>query len=371
MDAKVISLLANKPDTLNGRLQVLHECLRQSLPQITHSSCLLYDEKTDSLKKFLSSHHFTNDGYEDSLRLKPNQALFTLCQQEEGKLVFFDADEPVWQHFKQDPQSHAAFIIPIKQGQRFIGFVCFEMLSSPDNLSDPAKITLSLYGQFISMMINEELSLVNTLLATVRAARDFTDFRDFETGLHLDRMACYARIIATHLAKKHRLSDEFIEHVYLFARLHDIGKIGISDTILNKPGRLDDDERSIMKTHVIKGIDMLEQVLNDYNLVDMRDTDMMRNIVACHHEYIDGSGYPKGLKGDEIPLEARIATVADIFDALTCQRPYKKPWPLDDAIAELEKMQQANKLDAECVAAVRENKVEFEKVMKELSDDKK
>ncbi len=371
MDAKVISLLANKPDTLNGRLEVLHECLRQSLPQITQSSCMLYDEKTDSLKKFLSSHHFASHGKDESLYLKSNQALFTLCQQEEGKLVSFATDDPIWQHFQQDPQSLAAFIIPIKQAQRFIGFVCFEIEHLPQHLSDAEKITLSLYAQFISMMINEELSLVNTLLATVRAARDFTDFRDFETGLHLDRMACYARIIATDLAKKHRLSDEFIEHVYIFARLHDIGKIGISDTILNKPGRLDDAERSIMKTHVEKGIVMLEQVLNDYNLVDMRDTDMMRNIVACHHEYIDGSGYPKGLKGEQIPLEARIATVADIFDALTCQRPYKKPWPLDDALAELEKMQQANKLDAECVAAVRRNKAEFEKVMKALSDDKK
>ncbi|SFK50722.1 HD-GYP domain-containing protein [Methylophaga sulfidovorans] len=371
MDAKVISLLANKPDTLNGRLQVLHECLRQSLPQTKQSSCLLYDEKTDLLKKFLSSHHFTNGGYDECIHLKSNQALFTLCQQEEGKLVSFDTDDSIWRHFQQDPDSVTAFIIPIKQAQRFIGFVCFETEFLAENLNDTAINTLILYAQFISMMINEEFSLVNTLLATVRAARDFTDFRDFETGLHLDRMACYARIIATHLAKKHRLSDEFIEHMYLFARLHDIGKIGISDSILNKPGRLDDAERSIMKTHVSKGVDMLEQVLQDYNLVDMRDTDMMRNIVACHHEYIDGSGYPKGLKGDDIPLEARIATVADIFDALTCHRPYKKPWPLEDAIAELEKMQQANKLDAECVAAVRENKAEFEKIMKELSDDKK
>lgn len=371
MDAKVISLLANKPDTLNGRLQVLHECLRQSLPQTKQSSCLLYDEKTDSLKKFLSSHHFTNGGYDECLHLKSNQALFTLCQQEEGKLVSFDTDDPIWRHFQQDPDSVTAFIIPIKQAQRFIGFVCFETESLAENLNDTAINTLILYAQFISMMINEEFSLVNTLLATVRAARDFTDFRDFETGLHLDRMACYARTIATHLSKKHHLSDEFIEHVYLFSRLHDIGKIGISDSILNKPGRLDDAERSIMKTHVSKGVDMLEQVLQDYNLVEMRDTDMMRNIVACHHEYIDGSGYPKGLKGDDIPLEARIATVADIFDALTCHRPYKKPWPLEDAIAELEKMQQANKLDPECVAAVRENKAEFEKIMKELSDDKK
>lgn len=371
MDAKVLSLLANKPDSLNGRLEVLNQCLRLSVPQITQSSCLLYDANTDSVKTFLSSHHYASHGQDERLYLNSQPALLSLSQQDEGKVVTFANEDSIWQHLQHDPQSLAAFIIPIKQAQRFVGFVSFEADNLLKNLSDAEKLTLSLYAQFISMMINEELSLVNTMLATVRAARDFTDFRDFETGLHLDRMACYARIIASDLAKKHPISDEFIEHMYLFSRLHDIGKIGISDSILNKPGRLDADERKVMETHVKKGVTMLEQVLHDYNLVDMRDTEMMRNIVACHHEYIDGSGYPNGLKGDEIPLEARIATVADIFDALTCHRPYKKAWLLEDAIVELEKMQQANKLDAECVAAVRENKAEFEKVMKALADEKK
>lgn len=119
-------------------------------------------------------------------------------------------------------------------------------------------------------------------------------------------------------------TGEFVANVHRFAPLHDIGKISIPDSILLKPGRLDASERKIMETHVEKGVNVIDRMISDFGLHELPESSILKNIVRCHHEYLDGSGYPAGLGGEAIPLEARIVTVADIFDALTFRRPYKK-----------------------------------------------
>lgn len=181
-------------------------------------------------------------------------------------------------------------------------------------------------------------------------------------------MSKNARIIAKALIPKMKLTDEFVEHVYLFAPLHDIGKIGIPDKILLKPGPLDPQERAIMQTHVEKGVEMIQKILGDFNLHQLPDSNVMLNIVGCHHEFMDGSGYPKGLKGEQVPIEARIVTAADILDALVSKRPYKEGWSLDDALAELKKMAADGKLDGDCVAAIEQERIAIEDVIREHQD---
>ena len=180
-------------------------------------------------------------------------------------------------------------------------------------------------------------------------------------------MARYSRVIAKSLANTYNLSDEFIEHVYLFAPLHDIGKIGIPDSILLKPGKLTAEEKLIMNTHVNKGIDIVKKILGDFALQHLPDSKIMLNIVRYHHEFLNGSGYPTGLTEKDIPIEARIVTVADIFDALTSKRPYKKVWTFSEAIAELHKMVDESKLDADCVAVVA-NSPEIDKIRLRYQD---
>lgn len=119
----------------------------------------------------------------------------------------------------------------------------------------------------------------------------------------MGRMAHYARLIAIQLAERHGLDDEFINHILLFAPLHDIGKIGVPDHILLKPGTLTAEEFAVMQTHVCKGVDIIDTL----------------------------SGYPYGMQGDAIPLESRIATVADVFDALISERPYHHGRPIEAA----------------------------------------
>lgn len=166
-----------------------------------------------------------------------------------------------------------------------------------------------------------EAARVDTIERLTRAA----EFRDDETAAHLQRMSHYCRL----LARKRGLGDYTAELLRLASPMHDLGKIGIPDSILLKPGKLTTEEFTIMKQHAEIG----------YRILSGSDSELLvlaANIARSHHEKWNGSGYPQGLQQEDIPIEGRIAAVADVFDALTSKRPYKPAWPLEDAIALLE-----------------------------------
>ncbi len=167
--------------------------------------------------------------------------------------------------------------------------------------------------------------------------------RDPETGAHLVRMSTYAQIIARELG----LSEDEQNIIKEAAPLHDIGKVGIPDHILLKPGRLDAAEMTIMRTHAAIGAGILNA--SESPLLQVAAT-----IALGHHEKFDGTGYPAGLKGEAIPFYARIAAVADVFDALTSPRPYKKAWQIDSA-AKYIKENSSSHFDPQCVDAFLKN----------------
>jgi response regulator RpfG family c-di-GMP phosphodiesterase len=165
------------------------------------------------------------------------------------------------------------------------------------------------------------------------------EFRDPETGAHIQRMAHYSRVIARELGLYEGEQRLILEA----APMHDVGKIGIPDYILLKPGKLNHEEFEIMKGHARIG----HELLKDSGSQILQAGAM---IAASHHEKFDGSGYPNGLKGEEIPLFGRIVAVADVFDALTSERPYKKAWSLEDACVFLEEGSGTH-FDRQCVEA--------------------
>ncbi|MDO8413332.1 MAG: HD domain-containing protein [Gallionellaceae bacterium] len=163
------------------------------------------------------------------------------------------------------------------------------------------------------------------------------EYRDEETGNHIIRMAKYSRLIAESL----HLPEEKCNLIEVAAPMHDIGKIGISDLILLKADRLTPEEFEIMKTHATIGYKILHNSPSKY-------INLGAEIALAHHEKYDGSGYPQGLKGKEICLEARIVAVADVYDALTSQRPYKQAWSNEEAFAHLSAAK-GKHFDPECV----------------------
>jgi len=150
------------------------------------------------------------------------------------------------------------------------------------------------------------------------------EYRDNETGMHVMRMCRYAQLLAI----KADLSRHETDLMLMAAPMHDIGKIGIPDAVLLKSGALTDDEWQVMKTHAEIGAKIIGDDPSDL-------MQMARTVAMTHHEKWNGSGYPNGLAGEQIPLAGRIAAVADVFDALTSTRPYKQPWPLDKTLDHL------------------------------------
>jgi response regulator RpfG family c-di-GMP phosphodiesterase len=182
--------------------------------------------------------------------------------------------------------------------------------------------------------------LRHSQLEIVHRLGQVAESRDPETGRHITRMS---RVCAR-LARAIGMSPADCETLLHAAPMHDIGKVGVPDSILHKPGPLDESERDRMRRHTTVGGEILAG--SESPIVRMAE-----EIALTHHERWDGSGYPRGLRGDEIPLVGRICAVGDVFDALISARPYKRAWPIDDALSELRR-QAGVLLDPDLVAAL-------------------
>ena len=210
---------------------------------------------------------------------------------------------------------------------------------------------LSLEQRLLSSMHEVEERERETLSRLARAI----EYRDSGTSAYLERMAHVAGLIAEGLG----MTEEEARLIELAAPLHDIGKIAIPDEVLLKPGPLDSQQLSVMRRHPRIGHELLGGSQNRFIQVGAL-------IALRHHERYDGSGYPDGLVGEEIPVEARIVAVADVFDALISPRPYKGPWSIDDALAYL-KEQSGRLFDPQCVQALVDNRPRLEDICRRFS----
>ncbi len=204
------------------------------------------------------------------------------------------------------------------------------------------------------------------------------EYKDNETGKHVIRVSLYSGLVAEAFG----LLPETVELIRTCAPMHDVGKIGIPDNILLKKGSLDKDEWEIMKSHSLIGAEILRPVFGNHEkqeidhdnisqiIHQIRDSKLLKtsmNIAAYHHECWDGTGYPHGLAKEEIPIEARIISVVDVYDALSSSRPYKDPYPEEKCQKLLQEMSGSN-LEPKIVDAFLDSIDEIVKVKKELQD---
>ncbi len=224
--------------------------------------------------------------------------------------------------------------------------------------------------EFLNDQIFKTVNLLQkTQVAAIKTLAKLAEFRDRETGNHLMRMSEYASVLAEEVYKRapysFKISKEYQKDIYLSSMLHDIGKVGVPDNILLKPGRLTKEEWETMKMHTIWGWEILNEA--DTELGEQSFLTLASIIALHHHEKYDGTGYPKQLKGENIPLSARITTVGDVYDALTTKRPYKEPWPHEKAVEEF-RAQKGKHFDPILVDIFLGIEDKFRKIKEKLSD---
>jgi hypothetical protein len=265
-----------------------------------------------------------------------------------------------------DPASHpsrwllaegwrASLTPPLFHNNRLLGFLFLDATRA--GAFDPRamaalephlELLLLRISNHFSDHFNDLASLDSSLAQLLKIAK----LRDQETATHMERVSRYSRLIALQLETQRTLPAEFSENLHRFAAFHDLGKIEIPDRILLKPEPLSREERLVMQGHVVIGMALVEKLITAMGLEDDPGIDLLRQVVAHHHESLDGSGYPARLRGEEVSLAGRIVAVADIYDALTQARPYKPAFSEPHAVQMLRTMVQAGKLDGDCVDAL-------------------
>ena len=368
-DDVLAALNANMP--LKDKLVSAHKVIQEKFPFIARIALAIYDPETKVLKTYLHSSGEDRPLYNYQALLDDAPSLIEILKKGKPRvvnnLVTFEHSEH--EHAQRIGQQGyaASYTMPMLHNGEFVGFLFFNSYEM-DVFTEHALRDIDVYGHLIALMVINELTTLKILNAAVKTSAHITHMRDPETGSHLDRMSRFSRLIAKALADKYDLDDEYIEHVFMFAPLHDIGKIAIPDAILLKPDQLDESERQIMNTHSQKGRAMIDEIIEEFGLDWINQVNILRNIAEYHHEAVNGTGYPSGKTRDDIPLEARIVAVADVFDALTSRRPYKDAWSNEDAFASLRELA-GEKLDRDCVKALIDQSDEVEQIQQRFEED--
>lgn len=258
----------------------------------------------------------------------------------------------------------SSLTLPLIVDRKVVGVIFFSSIKK-DIYKERHILFLKNIVNSISLAFEKNFIHEDLVLATVEGLAKVVESKDNITGDHIYRIGKYSRFISEKILEDevYQISEKFIEDIFKFAPLHDIGKVSIPDEILNKPGRLTDDEFKEMKEHSEIGFRVLREMTNNRINEQEHFFEMAENIARYHHEKYDGSGYPLGLSGSDIPLEARIVAIADVFDALVSKRPYKDGFSFEKAFSILESGKN-NHFDPFIIECMVRHRVDFERLYK-------
>ena len=356
--------------TICSGLEQLHAVLRRDLPAIDRVAVAMYDARSAKLRTFVHSTCGASPISLYEVPLAEVKSLEVLALERRDRIIDdltrHPASESPHARWLASTGYRSSYTRPLLEGDALIGFVFCDSVQ-PAAFTPEVLERLDVHVKLASMLLQQALAPVRVLRGAVRLALQLGHLRDEETAAHLERMSRYSRLIAASLAPSYGLSDEQVEFIFLFAPMHDIGKVGIPDRVLLKRGSLDADELPVMRSHVKKGAEVVDTLLHEFG-GGVPHEELLRNIVLYHHEASDGSGYLAGLTQEAIPLEARIVTVADVYDALTSARPYKPAWTPEEAFSFLY-CSSPGKFDLECVAALANAVSEAEGIRRQFPDE--
>lgn len=361
-----------EPGSLPERLGLLHQRIQARFPQIHRVAAALYDDSRERVRTYIQSNLGESPLYLYEVPLGEAPDLKRVLASGQARVVedlsVFDQGTHTHTHALRTGGFASSYTLPFFWQGHPEAFIFFNS-RSPGAFHEEVLDELDVWAHLAGMLVVAELSAIKALMAALRTANRMVHLRDPETGGHLERMAAFSRLIACWLARKgiHCFDDETIETLTCFAPMHDVGKIGIPDAVLMKPGRLTEQETVVMHRHPSLGGELVEAIIQAFGADRLEHVELLRHVTEGHHEMLDGSGYPEGLKGDQVPIASRIIAVADIFDALTSHRPYKEAWSNQEAFDYLRR-QTADHLDRDCVEAMIEQEAELVKIQTEFRE---
>jgi HD-GYP domain-containing protein (c-di-GMP phosphodiesterase class II) len=285
-------------------------------------------------------------------------------------------------HLKKNPHSEptklmlkegflSSVTLPLYVNKNPIGFAFFT--SDKANVYKNEHVEfLEQIATYIALSVEKDILINDLILVSITGLAKLVESKDSETGLHIERIRSYSQIIASELSRtdkyKDIIDDHFIKDIYDFSPIHDIGKVGIADGILLKPSKLSPEEFEVMKKHTVIGADVLRKSGANLFRKGKNYFSVGIDIAISHHEKVNGTGYPFGLKGEEIPLSARIVSVADVFDALTSRRVYKEAIAVDSSFEIIEN-ESGKSFDTDVVKAFSDSRNEIAAVFHRYKED--
>ncbi|MDV7102966.1 HD domain-containing phosphohydrolase [Vibrio sp. TH_r3] len=347
---------SKKLDSLYHELDDIHQRIRGEVASVDRVALVLYNPKSGNLHTHAESSATTSrfSSYSYPLDACPE---LKKCAEHGATRVIDDIAEK-----RRSDRKHAnwlvknsfnsSYTVPLYKGDNFVGFVFYDSHQKAA-FTNKVQQQLAYFSELICHAVNTEHSLLDAILCSAELTKELSPGYKNESKEHMERVSTYALLIAKEVADIYDLDDELIENVHLFSRVHDIGKSTLSSDILLSPDFLAGLEREQIRNYVTDGVIVVDQIIENLGCPSHRCIEILKEITACHQEFLDGSGYPNGLVGDEVPISARIVTVANVFDALTSHRPYKQACSVTSALLELEKMVWSGKLDKNCVNALR------------------
>ena len=346
----------NENVSLDKKLKVIHRVLKSSFPFVDRICVALYDAKSNVVRTLLASsgRDYPLEFYEATLEeVNSLQAIMkTRRPRVVNNLAIFSQGEK--EHIRSilEQGYRSSYTVPMFFNGSISGFIFFNSYA-PDVFVEEVLNGLDVFAHLISQTVGQEVQTFRAMFAALKAVKEVVDKKDQEMSLHLERVSQYSRIIAKELAEsgKYQFSNVDTERISWFAPFQDVGKVGI----------VDETDKAASKDHTMKGIELIKSMIENFGLNSLEGIDVLLNIAGYHHERIDGSGYPFGLKGDQIPIEARIVAAADVFDSMTTRRPDKQVWNNEEAIAILKRLGKSD-IDQDCVAALRKNVDKVERI---------